>query len=232
MTISKVNKQQFLRRLNLLTTVLIILMALASPATAQSTDPDDPVPMTTNVIKGRLSGDKPIAHYYSFVGGPGEIEILFDFVSDESAQLVAGRLTDADGRTFISIDEEYRKKFGPPYDLVQDIAYPQGLRLIGRYEVKRKQKLVVKVYTWGLINSGVKYTIRIEGDGASFNQSDAATNNALGNNNSANKTVINNNASGNRASCLPKSGKLRLVMDDGTVQEINLGRVSEASIKP
>jgi hypothetical protein len=231
MTISKVKKQRFLSCLNLLAKVLIILIAIVGPAAAQSTDPDNPVPMTTNVIKGRLFGDKPIAHYYSFIGGPGEIKILFDFVSDDSAQLVAGRLTDADGRTFISIDEEYRKKFGPPYDLVQDIAYPQGLRLIGRYEVKRRQKLVVKVYTWGIINSGVKYNIRIEGDGVAFNQGSTAANTTV-NNSSANNTAAGNNASVNRASCLPKSGKLRLVMDDGTVQEINLSRVRETSIKP
>ena len=56
------------------------------------------------------------------------------------------------------------------------------------------------------------------GDGISFDENKSPTNN---NNTGVDKTLS-----------LPKSGKLRLVMDDGTVQEINLARVREATVKP
>ena len=61
-------------------------------------------------------------------------------------------------------------------------------------------------------------SVRASGDGISFDENKSPTNN---NNTGVDKTLS-----------LPKSGKLRLVMDDGTIQEINLARVREATVKP
>jgi hypothetical protein len=81
----RMNTQQGLRPLIMLTAMLITLIAPAGSALAQSTDPDNAIPMTTDTVRGRFPAGKEATHYYTFVGGPGEIKVFFDFVGQPSS---------------------------------------------------------------------------------------------------------------------------------------------------
>lgn len=146
--------------------ILMILIIPVVPVAAQSDDLDNPTPMTADSVKGRWPKDKLVSHYYSFVGGPGEIKIYFDFATDESAQNVAGQLLDADGRAFIPLENQTAGK--GDFNYVQEIAYPQGVRLVATYKIKRRQKLIVRAYNWGVAYNSGSYKVRVTGDGVSF----------------------------------------------------------------
>lgn len=211
----RMNTQQALRRLSLSLASLIILLALAGPCTAQSSDPNAPTPMTSDTVQGRWPKARSFSHFYSFTAGPGTVKVLFYF--KPSAYLFCfGQLMDADGKAFMPAEGEgtYPYVYGP--------ADQPGLRLVGTYELKRKQKLIVRVYG---DNSGVgddisgSYSIKVEGN-VSF-QTDQREG-----------APISGGADAKQDDLLPKSGTLRLEMDDGTVQEINLRRVRKATVKP
>lgn len=225
MTQSKLKEMRFFKYLNLLTLLSIILMVFANMATAQSTDPFTPTPMTTETVKGRWIKDKLISHYYSFMAGPGVIKVSFNSVADSGSTIVGGDLTDADGHLFTRLESVDHVDIVPIY--VQGVAGGDGLRLTSTYEIKRRQRVIVRFYTAITSpDSGGNYTIKVSGDGISFSENNSSANNSSNNINST-----NNNAA-DKISCLPKSGKLRIVMKDGTVQEINLSSVNELTVKP
>lgn len=229
MTINRMKTKRFLNHLNLLAALPIILIALAGTALAQSTDLDNPTPMTTNETKGRWQTGKAISFFYSFTAGPGEIMVMFDFKPDSSLLNVSAEVTDVYGRGIGNLDDSQKRSE------LSYFATPEGERLVGRYELKRRQKLVARISIMGdEVATPGSYKVRVSGDGVSFNDNNTSTSNSSGNNSSTNNsgTMNNNNAGSNNVLSLPKSGKLRLVMDDGTIQEINLSRVREATIKP
>jgi hypothetical protein len=219
-------------RLTLIVFALLVTITSARPVAAQSTDLDHPTPMTTNEVKGRYPKGKGASYFFSFEGGPGEVRIMLDFLPDQNFASISGQLTDAYGRPFASLDPA-----SPGLDLSEGtelhyFANEKGQRLIGRYAIKQRQKLVVRISISGDDIAGGRYKVRVEGDGVTFNDSGSAGVNSAGTVTSTNNPAINNPPASNRPSCLPTTGKLRLVMDDGTVQEINLGRVREVSVKP
>src|ERR1041384_4240215 len=60
--------------------VLALLLSLAAPAYAQSTDPNSPWPVRTNNVTARIAardlGDARLTdHYYAFTGTPGDLLI-------------------------------------------------------------------------------------------------------------------------------------------------------------
>jgi hypothetical protein len=199
--------------------VLVSLIALTGTVAAQSTDPDHPTPMAANEVTGRWPEGKATSFYYSFVAGPGRVMVMFDFVVDHDLLNVSGELTDEYGRGIGNLDDSMKRSE------LSYFATTKGLRLVGRYELKTRQKLVVRVSTEGEGDEVVpgKFKVRIDGDAVSLSRGGDAP--------AAGSTSGSATAAGNPAN-LPGSGRLRLVMDDGTVQEINLGRVREASIRP
>ena len=164
--INHIIKQRFFGFVTSAAIISTLFMGLAGANVAQSTDIDNPTPMSVDAVQGRWSKDKLGSHYYSFTGGPGTVKILFDFTS-EGAQLVAGQLSDADGRAFIPVENRSGDQEGKNF--VQGIAQPEGLRLIATYEIKRRQKLVVRVYNWGVAYNAGIYKVRVTGDSVSFN---------------------------------------------------------------
>lgn len=215
--INGTRKRRVLNRFGLIAAGFFMYVA-AGQAAAQSTDLDRPTPLTTNEISGRWPGSKAASYFYSFEAGPGQIMLMLDFVVDHDIQNVSGELTDSFGRGFANLDDDQKRS---------ELSYfttPKGLRLVGRYELKRRQKLVVRVSSEGDAGEVIagKYKVRVEGSGVLFSQESTPPANA-------NTTGSNVDT---RVSCLPKIGRLHLVMDDGTIQEINLRRVREASVKP
>jgi hypothetical protein len=220
----------FLGCLNLCTAILIILSAFVGSTAAQSSDPDNPTPMTASEVKGRWpGGNKAFSHFYSFVAGPGEVIVMFNFVSDYLSVNVGGQLMDAYGKAFTELNAYEEQRAQTSYDFIYGMAQEAGVRLVGRFNLKRRQKLIIRAYSafGSTPERGGSYKIRVEGGNPSFNGDAPPT----GSGNSTTNLPANASNAGS-LSCLPKSGKLRLVMDDGTIQEINLGRVREATVNP
>src|ERR1044072_1042070 len=95
------NIRPYVRRLALGITALIAVTVLVQPAAAQSTDPDNPTPMTADTVKARWPKGNRISHYYSFVGGPGVVKVSFNATPEGNVDAVGGQLTDADGHASI-----------------------------------------------------------------------------------------------------------------------------------
>jgi hypothetical protein len=163
---SKIIKQRFLKLLNLVAIASTFLIGLAGSVAAQSSDVNKP--MTTDSVQGQWSRDKLVSHAYSFTGGPGVIRILFNFTSEEGEQLVGGQLMDADGRLFIPLENRSGAQKG--LNFAAGLALPQGSRFVASYEINRRQKLYMRVYTWGPVQNAGVYEVRVTGDGVSFNQ--------------------------------------------------------------
>jgi hypothetical protein len=216
MKTSKMRIERFLKYLNLLVTLPIILTIFAAIATAQSTDPFSPTPMNSEIVKGRWTPGKRISHYYSFEAGPGVIKVAANCKPDGTIDGVGIQLLDADGHSIPPVENRE-----DPFMLgttISALAYQEGKLLVATYEIKRKQKFIVRFFTDNMEQEwGGNYSLKVSGDGVSFN---------------GNKGVVIEEAGKDKTLGLPKSGKLRLVMDDGTVQEINLSRVREATVKP
>jgi hypothetical protein len=218
-------KARLSQSLRLLAIVPLILGAAIASARAQSTDPDNPIPMTSDVMKGRWPADKLVSHYYSFIGGPGVVSLSINCISDSSSTIVGAQLSDAAGHVFTRLESIGRETVTPTY--VQEVAGGEGARLVATYDIKRRQRLLIRFYT-AITNpdSAGSYSIRISGAGVSSTENNTSTNGGP-------LTGSEHNTTGGRnLLSLPKSGKLRLVMNDGTVQEIELAHVREASIQP
>jgi hypothetical protein len=192
--------------------IIATLILLSTSLIAQSRDRDNPTRLTTTIVAGRLAQEGE-AHYYSFVGGPGEVKVLFDIAGDDVPTIIYAEVSDVDGRVMGDLE----KQSGGSY--IGASAGKDSKRFVGRYEVKRQQMLVLKV--WLGYNSPGHYRVRLEG-AVAFDQEGA----------SDNSSAAAKDTKSTDASCLPKSGILHIVMADGTVQEINLTRVKEVSIRP
>src|SRR5437016_5565939 len=80
-----------------------IVIALSASVAAQSTDRDNPTKLTTEAVAGRLTKNGE-AHYYTFIGGPGEVKLLLDIAADEFSALIYAQLADADGRNMENLE--------------------------------------------------------------------------------------------------------------------------------
>lgn len=136
----------FFRSLFHLVAVLVLMAAFTLSSRAQSTHLDEPTPMANGVAEGVLPGGKA-AHYWSFTAGPGEVNISYVFDSKGIAT-VGAQLTDVNGRVVIELNQ--REKFGSwAGDEITDVLASGSSTLAGRYQIPRRQTLVVKVYVDG-----------------------------------------------------------------------------------
>ena len=206
--------QPVLPRVMRITAVVILtLTVLIGSAAAQSFERDKPTKLTINEVKGVWSGnDENIEHYYSFVAGPGEIKILLDYAKDSGDFcFLNAQLSDTDGRILTNLEINGSNSFG-------GMTSKNSERTVARFQLKRRQTIIIKVWVYwsGGFRASGHYKIQLEG-AVSLDQVE---------------NINQAESKDSRLDCLPKSGIMRLIMSDGTTQEINLSRVKEASIKP
>ena len=164
---TRLNLRQFIIRFTLAIAVLIGITTLARPAAAQSTDPFNPTPMTTDTVKGRWSAGKLISHYYSIVAGPGVVKVMFNCVDDSGSQIVGQQVSDADGHLLRRVESIGKDSEPPTY--TTEVANGAGVRLVSTYELKRRQRLIVRFYTDIIApETGGSYTIKVSGDGVEY----------------------------------------------------------------
>ena len=61
----------------------VVLSLSLAPVFAQSTNPNAPTLLTTNVLSGRGSMDRELVYYYRFIAKPGKLAITLDLDADE-----------------------------------------------------------------------------------------------------------------------------------------------------
>ncbi|MEO5860089.1 MAG: hypothetical protein ABIR33_14210 [Pyrinomonadaceae bacterium] len=141
-------------------TIVISFTLCAGFAIAQSSDPDKPTVMTSNEAKGRWPAGAGVAYYFGFEAGPGEVIVMFDFKVDDVVQNVTAQVTDSYGRGLRNLDDKNGQS---------EFSYfttPKGIRFVGRYQVKKRQKLVAKIAIVGDENIPGSYKVRMDGDAA------------------------------------------------------------------
>lgn len=88
-----------MKRLFFLQLVLLTALSADIPALAQigSTDPNNPKPLGSNTITGKLTQKKAV-YYYSFTGGPGKIDLTAQGTASNYSCIVEAALVDANGK--------------------------------------------------------------------------------------------------------------------------------------
>lgn len=196
MTMQK--RQQGIHQAHLLTTAFGVLIALScfiSTSTAQSTDRDNPTPITSREISD-TTGDSAKNYFYSFVAGPGEVKMTVDLKSTGSALINVDVLDNNN----ISLSSFTLQAAGDDKQLVK------------RIQLKRRQPLTLRIGNVPLGATG-EYRVRLDG---AVQLAGAESPASVGQN-----SVLN----------VPNQGTLRIELDDGTTQEVNLSRVRRILIQ-
>ncbi len=140
-------KQKFYGRSFILTAILALTFGLT--ARAQSTDIDNPTPLTSNVIEGEHEGETETL-YYSFTATKGDVKITFDGKTKYYSGWVKVELLNEDGSS-----ELFK---------IDGMATSTSKRTAGTKRFLREQKVILRVSiekdaVVGLIN----YKIRLDG---------------------------------------------------------------------
>ena len=142
---------------------LMALAVLSASATAQSTDRDNPTPLTTNEIRGHAIGKK-VEYYYTFLAGPGEVILIVDSGAKGSFSQLDAQLFDFDAQKLAQ---------------VQNLPYPgETSRKVTRVTFGAQQPVLLRIF---LDYEAAQYLVRVSGavqvggGDASFSGSTAAT---------------------------------------------------------
>lgn len=138
------------------------ITVLAGSAAAQSNDPDKPTVITTKEVKGRWPAGAGVAYYFGFEAGPGEVIVMFDFKVDDVVQNISAQVTDSYGRGLRNLDDKEGRS------VFSYFTTPAGIRFVGRYQIKKRQKLVAKIAIEGEENIPGAYKVRVDGAGVAF----------------------------------------------------------------
>ena len=126
--------KQTARRLSRLAAAALLLTALAAHTPAQvSNDPDNPTPMTSNVVAGKSNG-KARTHYYSFTAtaaDTGEVKVKVTASTDERSTNMRVNFLDEDGQKVM--DELYV------------IPNRDPATKVGKHTFAERQKVVMRV---------------------------------------------------------------------------------------
>jgi hypothetical protein len=211
--------------------MFLTFATFVSSNSAQSGNPDNPTPLSSNELKGNLGGaDKEL--YYSFVAGPGKVTVTVDIKASEGVASMTLNFSAAESADI----------------LVMPLATHRGSkRESDAFNLDERQTVVMKLASTGTYRGS--YQIRL-GGAVDFKSgttattttappttttdapSPATTSTAPPSITSTAPLPTTNSIPGFLGNCLPKSGVLSFTMSDGTVKEINLNSVQKVSHKP
>lgn len=118
-------------------------------AAGQSTDRDNPTPLTSSVLPGTLDNGTNNEYFYSFPAGPGEVKVTLDVTAATGALDVEVDCYDEDGNELASL---MRNPVAPAKD-----------RQVQRFQLSRHQTIVMGVVRNSPGDSSGSYRIRLEG---------------------------------------------------------------------
>ena len=191
-----------MKHLFLLAAVFIFFIAAMNSAHAQSTDRDRPTPLKSPELKGRLDGGDA-EYFYSFNAGPGELTVTLDVKASGTNAGAELELLDRNAKSLISL-------------LAQGVDAGSE-RKVESIRLNRRQAVVLRFKGIRYGSSGGQGTYLVRLSGAVAFEDDAPT--------------VKDNTANDRLG-LPASGTLRIEMEDGSAQEINLRRVRRVIVKP
>jgi hypothetical protein len=190
---------------------LAVAAALVTSTTvvhAQSTDRDHPTRMTSSEIKG--VGDGTLKEYfYTFVAGPGELVLTLDATAKSGYLNLSVELFDTD---FKSVARVKMNEARPTF------------RQVERFNLPRAQPVIMQVSVTSEI---ARYAVRVSGAVKFADSPTSAPAPAA-----AAPASAAPGTTDSRLACIPKSGILRIEMEDGSAQEINLARARRMFVKP
>lgn len=182
--------------------VLFLFIAAPNSIFAQSTDRDRPTPLKTYELKGRLDGGET-EYFYSFAAGPGELTVTFDVKAASTNAGAELELLDRNAKSLVSL-------------LAQGVDAGSE-RKVESVRLDRRQTIVLRFKGIRYGSGGGRGTYSIKLDGAVALEGEA--------------TKTGNTSTDDRLG-LPAGGTLRIELDDGSAQEINLRRVRRIIVKP
>lgn len=121
------------------------IMAQSPAASGQSTDRDNPTPLTTDGLAGDFHQDDP-EYFYSFVAGPGELTFTLDLRARGYGGAIYFTLYDAEGRELAAFDKLVTKG--------------QSEKLVKKETFSKRQNIVMRVFSG---NGEGSYSLRIGG---------------------------------------------------------------------
>lgn len=132
---------RFRRRLPM---AALIVVALCASAKAQSTDRDNPTPLSSNEIRG-TGIDKGVEYFYTFLAGPGELVLTTDVRAKAYSTFFETLLFNMDARELGVI------RYGPTM---------RSERRMTRIQLGQQQPVLIQI---ALDSSAGEYMVRISG---------------------------------------------------------------------
>ena len=116
-----------------------------------STDRDKPTQLTSNEVRGTGVYEEKVRYFYSFIGGPGEIKVTFDFTAGGWNQAGHANVFDEDAKKLAGISI-----VGNSGDYKREVS---------RIQLKEQKKLIVEIaLSSNEFGKEGSYLLRVEGD--------------------------------------------------------------------
>jgi len=215
-----------MKRFYLISALFAASLLAAQASFAQSTNRDDPTPLTSNEVSGNFDDPERGAkeYFYSFTAGPGDLTITFD---------LKGRDRDASG----SVAYELLPSNGSEGDPILCCEYAQtggGTtgRSVANVKLTRRQNVIL--HLTNSIYRGGSFNVRFSGAPISFGGAAAGRGDGgnTGEDRGRGEGYGHGNNHGGDPVEVPASGILHIRMKDGTVRDIDLSRVRSITVKP
>lgn len=184
---------------------LLLAIAAASVAVAQSGDRDHPTPINSSELRGVLNSDGG-EFFYSFTAGPGDLTITVEVKSSEGTLAMPFELLSANAADTI-LCCEYAQADAPG----------QTGRVVKTVNIKSRRTVILHL-TENKYGAGT-FVVRFSGAVAFTGRSEPAQGNRIG-----------YRGPGGRMG-LPTNGTLHITMKDGSTKEIDLSLVQELSVR-
>lgn len=199
---------------------LVFALAVAS-VSAQSSDRDNPTPLGSDEISGSFidhQRDNNKEIFYSFTAGPGELTITFDVKNRSRGDMA-------------SMAFELLPRNGSSTALLCCEGAQSGDGGTGREvaNVRLTKRQTVILHITNASVGGGTFHVRLSGASASFGGSDSRGNEGRGDNDGNDNG--RGRGRGGEPVDVPSTGILHIRMKNGTVQDIDLGRVRDISIR-
>ena len=184
---------------------LLLAIAAASVAVAQSGDRDHPTPINSNELRGMLNSDGG-EFFYSFTAGPGALTITVEVKSSEGTLAMPFELLAANAADSILCCE-----------FAQAGTTGETGRVVKTVNIKSRRTVILHL-TENQYGAGT-FLVRFSGAVMFAGRSEAVQGSRIG-----------NSGPGGRMG-MPSSGTLHITMKDGSTKEIDLSLVQELSVR-
>ena len=184
--------------------MLCVSILCASSTFAQSTDPDNPTPLTQNTFQGRFpGGDETVVYYYAFTAGPGILKITADQKS--------GGITAMENLSWTLLDANFK-------ELATEDFY--GVT-VSEWKVKdikltKKGKVILKVKVTDDVQN---FKFQLAG-AFTFTGGEVIP-----------EISGDNNTQSTQQICMPRNGIIIMTMQDGKKAKIDLSNVQKIEIQ-